>query len=123
MIEETTGLKIEHSKSQTRASGLLATHYAPKAKVFLLDPINPVVACIAGVGFIAAANHPTPDGAIRLASPNNDDEYARGLYEALREGDRKNLPTIYVIPPSGDGVAIAIRDRLQRASCEGGSLR
>jgi L-threonylcarbamoyladenylate synthase len=123
MIEESTGLKVVDSKSQTRASGLLDTHYAPKAKVFLLDPINPVVACIAGVGFIAAANHPTPDEAIRLASPNNDDEYARGLYEALREGDRKNLPTIYVIPPSGDGVAIAIRDRLQRASCEGGSLR
>jgi L-threonylcarbamoyladenylate synthase len=123
MIEETTGLNIEHSKSQTRASGLLDTHYAPKAKVFLLDPINPVVACIAGVGFIAAASHPTPDGAIRLAAPNSDDEYARGLYEALREGDRKNLPAIYVIPPSGDGVAIAIRDRLQRAAFEGGSLR
>ena len=123
MVEETTGLTIEYSKSQTRASGLLDTHYAPKAKVFLLDPIDPVVACIAGVGFIAAANHPTPDGAIRLSSPNNDDEYARGFYEALREGDRKNLPAIYVIPPSGDGVAIAIRDRLQRASCEGGSLR
>jgi L-threonylcarbamoyladenylate synthase len=123
MVEETTCLKIETSKSQIRASGLLDTHYAPKAKVFLLDPINPVVACIAGVGFIAAAIHSTPDGAIRLASPNSDDEYARGLYEALREGDRKNLTAIYVIPPSGDGVAIAIRDRLQRASCEGGSLR
>ena len=123
MIEKTTGLKIESSKSQTRASGLLDAHYAPKAKVFLLDPINPVVACIAGVGFIAAANHPTPDGAIRLASPISDDEYARGLYEALREGDRKNLSAIYVVPPAGDGVAIAIRDRLQRAAFEGGSLR
>ena len=123
MIEETTGLKIEYSKSQTRASGLLDTHYAPKAKVSLLDPINPVVAFFAGVGFIAAGNHPTPDGAIRLASPNSDDEFARALYEALREGDRKNLAAIYVIPPSGDGVAIAIRDRLKKASCEGGSLR
>ena len=123
MIEKTTGLKIESSKSQTRASGLLDAHYAPKAKVFLLDPINPVVACIAGVGFIAAANHPTPDGAIRLAAPISDDEYARGLYEALREGDRKNLSAIYVVPPAGDGVAIAIRDRLQRAAFEGGSLR
>ena len=123
MIEASTGLKVENSKSQTRSSGSLETHYAPKAKVFLLDPINPVVACVACVGFIAAANHPTPDGAIRLASPNSDDEYARGLYEALREGDRKNLSAVYVIPPIGDGVAIAIRDRLQRASCEGGSLR
>jgi L-threonylcarbamoyladenylate synthase len=123
MIEDSTGLKVVDSKSQTRASGLLDTHYAPNAKVFLLDPISPVVASIPGVGFIAPANHPTPDGAIRLAAPSSDDEYARGLYEALRECDRKNLPAIYVIPPSGDGVAIAIRDRLQRASCEGGSLR
>jgi L-threonylcarbamoyladenylate synthase len=123
MIEASTGLKVENSKSQTRAPGSLETHYAPKAKVFLLDPINPVVSCIAGVGFLAAAAHPTPEGAIRLAAPTNFDEYARGLYEALREGDRKNLPAIYVIPPSGGGVAIAIRDRLQRASCEGGSLR
>lgn len=123
MIEGSTGLKIERSESQTRASGLLDTHYAPKAKVFLLDPVNPVAACIAGVGFLAAENHLTPDGAIRLASPIDDDDYARCLYEALREGDRKNLTVIYVIPPSGDGVAIAIRDRLQRASCEGGSLR
>ncbi len=123
MIEECTGLKVMNSKSQTRVSGLLDTHYAPNAKVFLLDPVNPLIPYIAGVGFIAVANHPTPDGAIRLASPTSDDEYARGLYEALREGDRKNLPAIYVIPPAGDGVAIAIRDRLQRASCEGGSLR
>ena len=123
MIEESTGLNVENSKSQTRTSGLLDTHYAPKAKVFLLDLINPVVACMAGVGFIAAANHPTPDGAIRLAAPNSDDAYARGLYEALREGDRKNLSAIYVVPPAGDGVAIAIRDRLQRAAFEGGSLR
>ncbi len=123
MIEHSTGLKVENSKSQTRASGLLDAHYAPKAKVFLLDPENPVVGCIAGVGFIAPASHPTPDGAIRLATPISDDEYAHGLYEALREGDRKNLPAIYVVPPAGDGVAIAIRDRLQRAAFEGGSLR
>jgi len=123
MIEESTGLKVENSKSQTRASGLLDTHYAPKAKVFLLDSINPVVGCIAGVGFIAPASQPTPDGAIRLAAPNSDDEYARELYEALREGDRKNLLAIYVVPPLGGGVAIAIRDRLQRAAFEGGSLR
>ena len=35
MIEKSTGLKVATSKSQTRASGLLDTHYAPKAKVFL----------------------------------------------------------------------------------------
>lgn len=116
MIEKATGLTVDESSSQVRASGTLEQHYSPRAKVFLLDAENPVVACIAGVGFLALDKFPTPDGAIRLAAPRNDEEYARVLYDALREGDRKNLPAIYVVPPSGPGVAVAIRDRLKRAS-------
>ena len=116
MIEEVTGLIVDESRSQVRASGTLEQHYSPKAKVFLLDAENPVVACIVGVGFLALEKFPTPDGAIRLASPKNDDEYAKVLYDALREGDRKNLSAIYVVPPAGEGVAVAIRDRLLRAS-------
>lgn len=116
MIEEATGLNIDESTSQVRASGTLEQHYAPRAKLFLLDAENPVIACIAGVGFLALDKFPTPDGAIRLAQPRTNEEYARVLYDALREGDRKNLPAIYVVPPSGTGVAVAIRDRLKRAS-------
>jgi L-threonylcarbamoyladenylate synthase len=51
-----------------------------------------------------------------LASPANTDEYARTLYSALRDGDAQGLETIAIIQPSGDGLAIAIRDRLMRAS-------
>ena len=116
MIETATGLTVDESASAVRASGTLEQHYSPRAKVFLLDSENPVVACIAGVGFLALDTFPTPDGAIRLAQPRNNEEYARVLYDALREGDRKNLPAIYVVPPSGAGVAVAIRDRLKRAS-------
>lgn len=116
MIEEATGLSVDESSSQVRASGTLEQHYSPRAKVFLLDSENPVIACIAGVGFLALEKFPTPYGAIRLGQPKNDEEYARILYDALREGDRRNLSAIYVVPPSGDGVAIAIRDRLKRAS-------
>lgn len=116
MIEGALGLELDDGPSTVRASGTLEHHYAPKAKVFLLDPENPVVGCIAGVGFLAHAKFPTPDGAIRLAEPRDDEEYARVLYDALREGDRKSLPAIYVVPPTGDGVAVAIRDRLKRAS-------
>jgi L-threonylcarbamoyladenylate synthase len=111
MIEETTGLKvIEVNDSQIRVSGSLEKHYAPHAKV-ILD-----VQAIAGQGFIAPADVATPPGAIRLASPANTDEYARTLYSALRDGDAQGLKTIAIIQPSGDGLAIAIRDRLKRAS-------
>lgn len=116
MIEEVTGLSVDEGVSQVRASGTLEQHYAPKAKVVLLDSENPDVNRAAGAGFLALEKFPTPDGAIRLASPTSDDDYARVLYDALRAGDRRNLPAIYVVPPSGDGVAVAIRDRLKRAS-------
>jgi len=111
MIEEATGLKVsENNDSQIRVSGLLEKHYAPNAKV-ILD-----VQASAGQGFIAPSDVATPSGAIRLASPSNTDEYARTLYSALRDGDAQALATIAIIQPIGDGLAIAIRDRLMRAS-------
>ena len=110
MIEEITGLKVGEIKTEIRVSGSLEKHYSPKATVVLnQEPAN-------GEGFIAMKDVATPQGVIRLASPTSIDEYARTLYAALRDGDSQGLSTICVIPPSGDGIAIAIRDRLLRAS-------
>ena len=111
MIEEATGMRVsEDTNSSIRVSGSLEKHYAPNAQI-LLD-----VQASEGQGFIAPADVATPQGAIRLASPANTDEYARILYSALRDGDAQGLKTIAVIQPTGDGLAIAIRDRLMRAS-------
>jgi len=110
MIEEITGLKVTDSENEIRVSGSLENHYAPKARVILdLEP-QP------GEGFIALSDRSTPDGVIRLAAPSSVDEYARVLYSALREGDAQGLSKICVVPPSGTGLGIAIRDRLIRAS-------
>jgi L-threonylcarbamoyladenylate synthase len=111
MIEEATGMELsEENFSEIRVSGSLEKHYAPNAKI-ILD-----VQASEGQGFIASAEVATPQGAVRLASPQTTDEYARNLYSALRDGDSQGLKTIAVIQPSGDGLAIAIRDRLMRAS-------
>ena len=112
MIEEVTGLTIslKADGSEIRASGLLDSHYAPKAKVFLGLAAQP------GDGFIALDQIPTPVGSIRLASPASIEDYARDLYGALRMGDQLGLNKIYVVKPEGSGLAIAIRDRLVKAS-------
>lgn len=116
MIESATGVKVSESavqnfaQSEIRVSGSLENHYAPKATVILdQEPI-------AGSGFIALIGTPTPLGVVRLASPKNIQEFAHILYEALREGDHMKLDIIHVRQPSGDGLAIAIRDRLSRSS-------
>ena len=112
MIEEVTGLKVslKADESEIRSSGLLESHYAPKAKVFLGLSAQP------GDGFVALDQIPTPIGSIRLASPVSIEEYARDLYGALRMGDQLGLNKIYVVEPEGPGLAIAIRDRLGKAS-------
>ncbi len=110
MIEKVTKLVLDGSESNLRVSGALENHYAPKARVVLDQPAT------VGDGFIALSNVETPQGVIRLAAPANLDEYARVLYQSLRDADEQSLARVVVWQPTGNGIAIAIRDRLRRAS-------
>jgi L-threonylcarbamoyladenylate synthase len=111
MIKNSTGLDVLDADGVAiRVSGSLESHYSPIAKVLLDQPP------LAGQGFIAHANIQTPEGVIRLASPASDEEFARILYSALRAADEQGLRTVVVAQPKGNGIAIAIRDRLQRAA-------
>jgi L-threonylcarbamoyladenylate synthase len=95
---------------EIRVSGSLESHYAPIATVLLDQPP------VAGQGYIAKAGVMNGDGVIRLASPETDEEFARVLYAALRAADGQGLTEIVIAQPAGDGIAIAIRDRLKRAA-------
>ncbi len=110
MIEEVTGLKVTDAQSEIRVSGSLENHYAPEATV-VLDTTPQ-----SGDGYIAMSDKPTPAGVIRLAAPESVEDYARILYSSLRDGDSQKLSRICIDQPQGDGLAIAIRDRLMRAS-------
>jgi L-threonylcarbamoyladenylate synthase len=115
MIEASAGIKISvtgtaDAEAPIRVSGSLDNHYSPLANVYLDQ--NP----ISGQGFIALDDVPTPAGVVRLASPADVDEFARVLYEALRKADALALTEVVVMQPSGEGIEIAIRDRLARAA-------
>jgi L-threonylcarbamoyladenylate synthase len=112
MIAESTGLEVIGvvEESAIRVSGSLEAHYAPAATV-LLDQ-SPV----AGQGFIAMADVVAGEGVVRLAAPKTHEEFARVLYSALRAADEQGLETVVVAQPVGDGIAVAIRDRLKRAA-------
>jgi L-threonylcarbamoyladenylate synthase len=112
MIAESTGLEVVEivEDSAIRVSGLLEAHYAPAATVVLdQSPVE-------GQGFIAMADVVAGNGVVRLAAPNTHEEFARVLYSALRAADVQGLETVVVEQPVGDGIAIAIRDRLKRAA-------
>jgi L-threonylcarbamoyladenylate synthase len=110
MITQATGLSVSRAPSTIRVSGSLASHYAPNAKVVLDQAVLP------GEGLIALDSEPTPDSVIRLISPVDVQGYAQQLYFALRQADALGLRRVVAITPKGDGLAEAIRDRLQRAS-------
>ena len=110
MIEECTGVKTTQSNKVIRVSGALENHYAPIARVLLNESATP------GQGLIAQSGIKTPKGVIRLASPSDDEGFARILYSALRDADARGLTEVVVIQPIGNGIAVAIRDRLARAA-------
>ena len=119
MINESIGLSLGVSKmeisahvnqEEIRVSGSLESHYAPMATV-VLDR-----APSSGEGFIAMAGVMAGNGVVRLAAPESHQDFARVLYSALRAADEQGLDTVVVEQPVGDGIAVAIRDRLMRAA-------
>ncbi len=111
MVEQSTGIiVIEPEGTKVKVSGSHKQHYSPNAKVIIGAETKP------GNGLIAMANVATPDGVIRLAAPKTLEEYARILYAALREADAQKLAEINVVMPEGNGLAVAIRDRITRAA-------
>jgi len=114
MIQTSTGLiptfVNASGAEEIRVSGSLEKHYSPTAKVILDQTPIP------GQGFIGLTDIETPEGVIRLAEPKNVAEFARDLYAALRKADEMGLAEVIVEQPQGEDIAIAIRDRLKRAS-------
>jgi L-threonylcarbamoyladenylate synthase len=113
-IEELINLDLNQKMithgNDVKAPGLLESHYAPKAKVFLSGTPQP------GDGFLALSSIETPVGAIRLATPISDEEFARQLYSAFRLADSKKLERIFVVPLKNEGIAVAINNRLSKAA-------
>jgi L-threonylcarbamoyladenylate synthase len=112
MIEHTAGISLtsDHFDNQTRTSGMSFSHYSPKAKVKIGWEAKP------GEGFIALSSIKTPLGAIRLISPHNNEQFAQMLYEALRKADQNKINKVVVVLAEGNGLAIAINDRLKKSA-------
>jgi L-threonylcarbamoyladenylate synthase len=117
LIEDALGIlldpiSISVASNNVRASGLLQSHYAPNAKVLLSGyPTE-------GDGLLALASIATPAGVVRVGAPASNEEFAQVLYQAFRLADSKGLKRVFVIPPTGGGIAVAINDRLSKSAFE-----
>lgn len=109
------------------APGMLASHYAPDARVVLVDAaagpdeVAAAIAAASGGGRVVGVLAPgVVDGlapeVVALAPAGAPDDYARVLYLRLREADARGVDVLVVVPPGDDGVGAAVRDRLRRAA-------
>lgn len=111
MIEGSTGIILsEENENKIRVSGSDAQHYSPMAKVIVGGQSQ------RGEGLIAMNDVVTPEGVIRLAEPKSIEEFARMLFAAFRQADNQGIKVVRAIPPTGPGLAVAIRDRINRAA-------
>jgi L-threonylcarbamoyladenylate synthase len=117
-IEAVTGIGVVDADRSIRAPGTLAAHYAPRARVMLVEEADVAAAVDAAdgpVGLLAPDTVPTPAGVARLAAPRDSAAYARALYRALRSADDDGVATVVAVAPADGAVAPAVLDRLRRA--------
>ena len=112
------------SSGSIRAPGQHSSHYAPRAKVLLVEP-NEVVSesrrlqaaghrvgalVPPGVEYSPSASH------VVLCVPGSMVAYAQRIYTFLLEFDRQGCEVIVASLPAQDGLGLAIADRLRRAA-------
>ncbi len=112
--------------TDVRAPGLLESHYAPRAGLWLVTAselpaeLARRLATGAKVAVVAPSDVTVPEGVVRFQVPLDDAGYARALYATLREVDERGLDVVLAVPPPESGVGLAVVDRLRRASAPRG---
>ncbi len=112
------------SGAPVRASGMTGAHYAPHARVQVAEEDGEAVVRanrLAAAGRVVVVLAPTvldglEPGVIELEPAGPAPDYARVLYDRLRQADRLGATDIVAVVPPPGGLGDAVRDRLARAA-------
>ena len=108
--------EAEAERGQPLAPGMLASHYAPRARVRLdAQRLEPGEALLAfGLGAISGID--AASAVMNLSERGDLAEAAANLFGHLRALDGKGVHTIAVMSIPDEGLGEAINDRLRRAA-------
>jgi L-threonylcarbamoyladenylate synthase len=130
-LESLLGVKLSRgAPADVRAPGMLASHYAPLARVELV-PTSRLAErahelCLAGQSVAVLVSN--TDDRLALAQLSNvrlldlgasDEDAAQRLYAALRQADVERADVVLASPPNAHGargIAEALADRLTKAA-------
>ncbi len=126
-LEAVLGVPVPDARGDApRASGRLASHYAPRTPLELVDAAQLPARINALRGTKLAVLAPaqalldrTRDVVLRLIAPAQPAEYARRLYALLHDLDAAGAERILVVRPPTGSAWEAVHDRLRRAQSGG----
>lgn len=106
-VERLLAGAVAPASGPSRASGMLASHYAPACPVLLADSVD--------AARVIAGREANP-----LVIGDTDDlvGYAQQLYDLLRRADDEGRSAVVAVMPPAAGLGHAIRDRLLKASAD-----
>jgi L-threonylcarbamoyladenylate synthase len=109
-VREVVGSPVmEIDTGESRAPGMLASHYAPHATVVLAPDRS--------AADERAADERRAGRAVDVLAPDvSIEDYARNLYAWLREADACALDVLVVVPPPDTGLGAAVNERLRKAA-------
>ncbi|MFZ9628727.1 MAG: L-threonylcarbamoyladenylate synthase [Ilumatobacteraceae bacterium] len=99
------GAGLAPASGPSRASGMLASHYAPRARVVLVEDGTELPALR-----LAHPGAPVIDHTADLV------RYAQCLYAELRRADEGGADVVLAVLPTAVGLGHAVRDRLSKAA-------
>ncbi len=103
---------VDGSSTESRAAGMLPSHYAPRAEVEIVSSVDPgrLRPDVAVVGPVSVQH------SLSWWLPEDATGYAEGLYRAFRAADASGAQLILVVPPERGDLLDAVMDRLTKAS-------
>lgn len=103
---------VDGRAGESRAAGMLASHYSPRAAVVIAERVDPgVLGPTTGIIGPVEIEHPH-----LWWLPSEAGAYAEGLYAALRAADTAGMETLIVVPPTHGPLLDAVLDRLAKAA-------
>ena len=107
-IEAVLQTVVAPSLGESRAPGMLLSHYSPDADVFLVETRE--------AGMQKKHELEKTGRTVHFIYHENVDDYARHLYQDLRHADVVHCDAVVAVMPEASGVGIAVRDRLTKAA-------
>jgi len=123
-VEAAVGVSVPVSEQAgTRVPGALASHYAPRAGVVVVErdqlrarAEDAAHSTSGPVAVVSPSAQDAPRGTLHLAIAADPAGFARELYGVLRAADERGAALVVIAPPEPGGLGLAVRDRLRKAS-------